>query len=295
MSIIGFIGPGTMGAPMARNLVAAGHEVRVYGRSPAARERAGATGGVVAPSVKEACVGADVVLTMLPDGPAVLDVLRGEDGALGAMSSGAVLVDHSTISPGEAAQVHESAAAAGVRCLDAPVSGGESAAVEGTLAIMVGGAPEVLDAVRPLLEVVGSTVVRVGDAGAGQVVKAANQLMVAGHLQMLAEALVFLRAHDADLSAALEVISGGLAGSTVLARKAPAMQSGDFTPGFRIALHDKDMGIVEDAARAQGLVLPASRLVGGLVAAVRARGGGDLDHAALYDLVLGLNGLAVSQ
>ncbi|MCI2419573.1 NAD(P)-dependent oxidoreductase [Saccharopolyspora sp. K220] len=294
MAVIGFVGPGVMGRPMAANLVAAGHEVRVYGRSPESRVRAESTGGIVADSVRDACAGAEVVCTMLPDGPAVLGAISGDDGVLASMTRGAVLVDHSTISPAEAVEVHESAAAAGIRCLDAPVSGGEAGAVEGALSIMVGGAQETLDEVRPLLEAMGTTVVRVGGAGAGQVVKAANQLMVAGHIQMLAEALVFLRAHGTDLSSALDVLGGGLAGSTVLQRKRAAMLSGDFTPGFRIALHDKDLGIVSAAMREQGLALPATALLTSLVAAVRARGGADLDHSALYGLTLDLNGMAAT-
>jgi len=291
MAVLGFVGPGVMGRPMAANLVAAGHEVRVYGRSPESRARAGTTGGTIVESVREVPAGAEVVFTMLPDGPAVLDAIAGEDGILAAMTPGAVLVDHSTISPAEAAQVHAAAERAGVRCLDAPVSGGEAGAIEGALSIMVGGDRDVLDAVRPLLAVMGGTVVHVGAAGAGQVVKAANQLMVAGHIQMLAEALVFLRAHGADLPAALDVLGGGLAGSTVLQRKRAAMLGGDFAPGFRIALHDKDLGIVSGAVREHGLALPATALMASLVAAVDARGGGGLDHSALYGLALELNGM----
>lgn len=288
MTVIGFVGPGVMGRPMAANLVAAGHEVRVYGRSAESRARAASTGGRVAESVREACAGAEVVVTVLPDGPAVLAAVP---DILAAMASGAILVDHSTISPAESLQVHALAAEAGIDCLDAPVSGGEAGAVEGALSIMVGGDQDVLDTVRPLLDVVGTTVVHVGEAGAGQVVKAANQLMVAGHLQMLAEALVFLRAHGTDLPAALDVLGGGLAGSTVLQRKRAAMLAGEFTPGFRIALHDKDLGIVADAVREQGLALPATGLMASLVAAVKARGGGGLDHSALYGLALDLNGM----
>jgi 2-hydroxy-3-oxopropionate reductase len=157
MTVIGFVGPGVMGRPMATNLVTAGHEVRVHGRSADSRARAASTGGHVAGSVREACTGADVVFTVLPDGPAVLAAITGEDGILAAMAAGSVLIDHSTISPAESLRVHAAAAEAGVRCLDAPVSGGEAGAVEGTLSIMVGGEQETLDAVRPLLDVMGTT------------------------------------------------------------------------------------------------------------------------------------------
>ncbi|QSE89802.1 NAD(P)-dependent oxidoreductase [Rhodococcus pseudokoreensis] len=294
MTVIGFIGPGVMGRPMAANLVAAGHDVRVYGHSDRSRARAESTGGTVVDSIRDACAGADVVFTMLPDGPAVLEAVTGEDGVVASMTPGTVLVDHSTIAPAESLAVHAAAAEADLRCLDAPVSGGEAGAVEGALSIMVGGDQETLDEVRSLLEVMGATVVHVGDPGSGQVVKAANQLMVAGHLQMLAEALVFLRAHGADLPNALDVLGGGLAGSTVLERKRAAMLTGDFTPGFRIALHDKDLGIVSEAVRGRGLVLPATGLMSSLVASVKARGGAGLDHAALYGLALELNGLKIT-
>ena len=289
---VGFIGPGIMGRPMAANLVAAGHDVSCYARSQASRERARSTGAEVVDSVAAACEDAEVVVTMLPAGPDVLAVVTGEGGALESMRPGAVLLEQSTVSPDEARRVHAAATAAGVRCLDAPVSGGEAGAVEGTLAVMVGGDRATLADVAPMLDAVGSTIVHVGGPGAGQVVKAANQLVVAGNLQVLAEALVFLRAHlgEPDLPAALDVLSGGLAGSTALTRKRQALLSGEFAPGFRIALHDKDMGIVETSARAAGLALPVTSLVASLVAALKARGGADLDHSALALLAADLNG-----
>lgn len=290
MTAIGFIGPGIMGAPMAHNLVTAGHDVRVYGASDRARARAAATGGEVVGSVAEAVTGCDVLITMLPDGPVVHEVLLGQSGAIGHMSPGTLLIDHSTISPAEALAVHERAATAHVRCLDAPVSGGEAGAVEGVLSIMVGGDQAAFDAAKPLLEVMGSTIELVGPAGAGQVVKAANQLMVAGHIQMLAEALVFLDAHGVEPETALDVLGGGLAGSTVITRKRAAMVQREFVPGFRIALHDKDLGIVSDATKEQGLALPLTAAVTALMRAARRRGYADLDHSALLQLALDLNG-----
>ncbi|MGC0274472.1 NAD(P)-dependent oxidoreductase [Pseudactinotalea sp. Z1739] len=290
MTVIGFIGPGIMGAPMARNLISAGHEVRVFGASNRARTRAAETGGKVVGSAVEAATGCDVLITMLPDGPAVHEVLLGESGAISHMSPGTLLIDHSTISPAEALAVHQSAAAAEVRCLDAPVSGGEAGAVEGVLSIMVGGDPTAFEAATHLLEVVGSTIKLVGPAGAGQVVKAANQLMVAGHIQMLAEALVFLDAHGVEADSALDVLAGGLAGSTVITRKRTAMVQREFAPGFRIALHDKDLGIVGDACKEQGLALPLTATVTALMRAARRRGYEDLDHSAMLRLALDLNG-----
>ncbi len=290
MTVIGFIGPGVMGRPMATNLVRAGHEVRVYGRSERARARAAETGGIVAGSVAEAVAGADVVITMLPDGPDVLEVVTGAGGVLDHAASGTLLIDHSTISPGAARQVHEAAAATGVACLDAPVSGGEAGAVEGVLSIMVGGEQAAYDRALPLLQAMGTTIVHVGPSGSGQVVKAANQLVVAGNLQVLAEAVVFLEAHGVDLPSALGVLNGGLAGSTALTRKMSNLLERTYPAGFRVTLHDKDFGIITAAARAQGLSLPATAVVAQLMAALKARGDGDLDHSALLKLALELNG-----
>lgn len=287
MATIGFIGLGIMGAPMAHNLVKAGHTVSAYslGGVP------DGLGVVPVASVPEACAAADVVITMLPDTPDVLGVALGDDGVIAHLSPGSTYVDMSTIRPDGARRVHEAGSERGVGVLDAPVSGGQAGAVEAVLSIMVGGDAEVFDRVRPVLAALGSTIVLVGGPGAGQTVKAANQLMVATHLQSLAEAVVFLRAHDVDLDSALTVLGGGLAGSTVLQRKRQNVLAGDFTPGFRIALHDKDLGIVADAARDRGVALPATALVTQLVRALKVRGDGDLDHSALYKLTAELNGI----
>lgn len=290
MATIGFIGPGIMGAPMIRNLVQAGHRVQAAGRSEASRENAAQAGATVVDHPHEAAEGVDVLMTMLPDGPAVHSVLLGEGGVLQHLDSSSALIDFSTISPAESREVHAAASTQGIDCLDAPVSGGEPAAIDGTLSIMVGGHPDVFNRVEPLLNVVGGTVVHVGDAGSGQVVKAANQLMVAGHIQMLAEAVVLLKAHDVELSSALDVIGGGLAGSTVLQRKRNNMLQGEYEPGFRIALHDKDLGIVADAAKDLSISLPATGVVTSLVRAARQRGYGRLDHSALHLLLTEFNG-----
>lgn len=289
MATIGFIGLGIMGAPMAANLVTAGHAVRGYtlGAVP------DGLGVTPVTSVRAACRGADIVVTMLPDTPDVLAVALGDDGVLAHLAPGTTYIDMSTIRPDGARAVHAAGAERGIRVLDAPVSGGQAGAVEGVLSIMVGGDRAVLADVLPVLESLGSTVVLVGGPGAGQTVKAANQLMVAGHLQMLAEAVVFLRAHDADLEAALTVLGGGLAGSTVLQRKRDNVLTGDFTPGFRIALHDKDLGIINEAARDKGVVLPATALITQLVRSLKVRGDGGLDHSALYKLTAELNDMGL--
>lgn len=278
---IAFIGLGVMGAPMAANLLAAGFDVTGYNRSPEKARPLAEKGGRVASSVAEAVTGADVVITMLPDSPDVEAVVIGDGGVLDNARPGTLLIDASTIRPDVSRAIATAAAERGVRALDAPVSGGEAGAIEGTLSIMVGGAPDDFAAAAPVFDAVGATVVHVGPPGAGQTVKAANQLMVAGHLELLAEAFVFLDAHGVDLDSAITVLGGGLAGSTVLARKAPSMLARRFEPGFRVDLHHKDLGIVVDAARAAGVAVPLAAHVADLMASLRAQGAGSLDHSAL--------------
>jgi 2-hydroxy-3-oxopropionate reductase len=196
----------------------------------------------------------------------------------------------SSIRPDVARKVAEAGEERGVRVLDAPVSGGEQGAIDATLSIMVGGSPEDFADGRPVLDAVGRTVVHVGPAGSGQTVKAANQLIVAGTIELVAEAIVFLEAHGVDTEAAVEVLAGGLAGNAILDRKAAAMLRRDFTPGFRIELHHKDLGIVTSAAREAGVVIPLGAVVAQLVASLEARGDGGLDHSALLKLVEQLSG-----
>ena len=281
MTAIGFVGLGIMGAPMAGHLVKAGHAVTGYDLVDAAVERLAAQGGRAAESLAEAVTGAEVVITMLPADPHVRSVVLEEGGVLTHAAPGTLLIDMSSVTPGIALEIAAAAAPLDVRVLDAPVSGGEAGAVEAALSIMVGGEAADFAAARPLLDRLGSTVVHVGPTGAGQTVKAANQLIVAVHLQALAEAVVFLRRAGVDLGSALDVLGGGLAGSTVLARKRAAMEHHDFRPGFRVDLHHKDMGIVTEAARALGVPLPLGALAAQLVASSRANGDGGLDHAAL--------------
>lgn len=288
MSTIGFIGLGIMGGPMARHLVAAGHDVVGFNRSPEKTRPLVDAGGRAAGSVAEAVEGADVVALMLPDSPDVESVLTG--GVFDNAEPGTLVIDFSTIRPDVARDLAGQASERGLRMLDAPVSGGQAGAENAALSIMVGGAESDVDAARPLLDVVGKTVVHVGPAGAGQTVKAANQLIVAGNIALVAEALAFLQAHGADLPAAVEVLGGGLAGSAVLDQKAQKMLDGDFAPGFRVDLHHKDMGIVTSAAAQAGVVTPVGALVAQLLAATRAAGDGGLDHSALSRTIARLNG-----
>jgi len=198
----------------------------------------------------------------------------------------------SSIRPDVAVRIAEAGKSHELRVLDAPVSGGEQGAIEASLSIMVGGAAADFEAARPVLEAVGKTVVHVGPSGAGQTVKAANQLIVAGNIELLAEAIIFLEAYGVDTRAALEVLGGGLAGSTVLNRKGTSMLAREFDPGFRLALHHKDLGIVTAAAREAGVVIPLGAVVSQLVAAMVARGDGGLDHSALIKLVQDMSGRA---
>ena len=294
MTTIAFLGLGIMGGPMAANLVTAGHDVIGFNRSPAAVERLVAAGGRGAGSVAEAVRDAEVVITMVPDSPDVEGLALGENGIYAQAGPGAVHVDMSTIRPDVSEQLFAAGRDAGIRVLDAPVSGGEAAARDATLSIMVGAEEADFAAVEPILQAMGSTVVRVGPPGAGQTVKAANQLIVAGNLELVAEALVFLRASGVDPEAAVPVLAGGLAGSTVLDRKGPAMLAADFRPGFRVDLHHKDLGIVVDTARERGAAIPLGALVAQLVGALRAQGDGDLDHSALLRGVQRLSGVDVS-
>jgi 2-hydroxy-3-oxopropionate reductase len=285
MTTVAFIGLGIMGRPMAANLAKAGFDVVGYNRSPKTVD-----GVTVQGSIAGAVADADVVATMVPDSPDVEQVLTAPDGVYANARKGTLVIDFSSIRPDVSARLAAQGAEHGLRVLDAPVSGGEQGAIDATLSIMVGGAADDFEAAKPVLDAVGKTVVHVGPAGSGQTVKAANQLIVAGTLELVAEAIVFLEAYGVDTEAAVKVLAGGLAGNAILQRKAPAMLARDFTPGFRVALHHKDMGIVTSAAREAGVVIPLGAAVAQLIASLNARGDGGLDHSALLKLVEQLSG-----
>lgn len=278
---IGFVGLGIMGRPMVRNLLAAGHSVTVASRSPGPVTAMVAAGAVAAPDLSVLARGRDAVVTMLPDSPDVEAVVLGPGGVLEAVDPGTLIIDMSTTRPATARAVAEAAAVRGCAALDAPVSGGDVGAAAGTLAIMVGGEEAAFVAARPLFEALGTTIRRVGPAGAGQTVKAANQMVVGGTLAVLAEAVTLLTRAGVDPAGALEVLAGGMAQSRILERKGPPMLARAFDPGFRVDLHEKDMRIVADAAAELGVALRVSGPVGELLADLVARGHGDLDHSAL--------------
>lgn len=293
MTTVAFVGLGIMGTHMARHLVAAGHAVRGYDRNPAALDTLAGNGGTPVGSVAEALDGAEVLITMVPDSPQVLEVVTGPGGLLDSVdraNPGLVYVDMSTIRPDVSVEVARLCAEKGIAALDAPVSGGEKGAIEASLSIMVGGDAEAFATVEPLLTVMGGTVALLGPAGAGQTVKAANQLIVAGTYQLVAEAIAFLEAFGVDADAAIDTLRGGLAGSRILDLKGHSMVARQFAPGFRIDLHHKDMGIIVNAAREAGVVLPVGALMAQLMQSARQNGDGGLDHSALLRGVLRLNG-----
>ncbi|EXG81555.1 NAD(P)-dependent oxidoreductase [Cryptosporangium arvum] len=286
MSTIGFVGLGVMGAPMARHLVTAGHDVTGFDVHTPAVDAFAADGGAPATSVADAVRGADVVITMLPNHPQVEEVAA---QVLPAVPPGTLFADMSSIRPETSVRLAAEGAATGVRVIDAPVSGGQTGARQATLSIMVGGDEVAFAAARPVLEVLG-TPRHVGGAGAGQVVKAANQLVVAGIYALVSEAIVLLEGSDVGAKTGLDVLAGGLAASRILDLKRESMLAREFTPGFRIDLHHKDMAIALDAARDAGVALPVTGLVAQLVAAARAMGHGSLDHSALLKVTETLSG-----
>ncbi len=290
MTTVGFIGLGIMGSPMAKNLVQAGFGVVGYDLVPASLERLVADGGEVADSIAAAVAGADVVITMLPNHPQVETVALGEGGVLDSAKPGTLYIDMSSIRPGTSRRLAEVGAERGIRVLDAPVSGGEKGAIDGVLSIMVGGSEEDFAAAAPVFAPLGKTIVHVGPSGAGQTVKAANQLVVGGTYALVAEAIVLLESSGVDAGLGLDVLAGGLAGSRILELKRKTMVAREFAPGFRIDLHHKDMGIILDAAREAEVALPVSNLVAALISSARSQGYGQLDHSALLKVAENLSG-----
>jgi 2-hydroxy-3-oxopropionate reductase len=283
---IGFVGLGIMGFPMASNLLAAGHEVVVHTRRrEVADELAARHGAVAVDSPRAVAESTDTVITMLPDSPQVTEVVAGENGLLGALKANSLIVDMSTISPVVARGLEAQAREQGVAMLDAPVSGGDVGAQEGTLSIMVGGAAADLERARPLLEVLGKTIVHVGGAGAGQIVKACNQLVVAQNIQAVSEALVLASKAGVDPAAMLDVLSAGLAGGKVMEVRRRNFLEHDFAPGFKVDLHLKDLGIVHDTAHEYGVALPGAALVTQLMESLHLNGRGGEDHSSLLTVI----------
>lgn len=282
---LGFVGLGVMGRAMALNLLRAGHALACWARREASLAPIVDAGAVPVASVADVARRSDVTFTVLPEAHDVEEVVLGPRGILEGAAPGSVVVDMSTIAPLATRRIAARLATKGVEMLDAPVSRGEAAAVQGALAITVGGRPEVLERVRPLLECLGSSVVHVGGHGAGQVAKACHQMVGAVTLEAVAEAMTLARRNGADPARVREALLGGFAWSRVLEDQGARMLRHDFAPGFEARLHARDLGIVLETARALGLALPQSALVAQHLNALVGSGDGGCDTAALVKVL----------
>lgn len=276
---IGFIGLGIMGKPMAKNLLKAGYDLTVSSVNRAASELVEC--GAAAASNSEIGETCDLVLTMLPNSPQVKEVMLGEDGVGAHMRSGTVYIDMSSIDPMASREIAAVLAKKGVEMLDAPVSGGEPKAIDGTLSFMVGGKQEVFDRFKPVLEAMGSSAVRCGDVGAGNTTKLANQIIVACNIRAVAEAFTLAQKAGVDPELVFRAIRGGLAGSTVLDAKGPMMIAGNDAPGFKIDLHIKDLNNVLDCAHSVGAPVPMTASVQEVLQWLHHNGCGQNDHSAI--------------
>lgn len=287
---IGFVGLGVMGEPMAGHLLAAGYSLTVYNRTPARAERLRTLGAIVAPDLPTLAAASDVVFTMLPSSADVERVVVGDDGLVQSLASGSLVVDMSTISPITTRLVGETLAAVNVGMLDAPVSGGDVGAIMGTLSIMVGGDALLFERALPLFRTMGRTIVHVGPAGAGQLTKAANQIVVGILLQAIAEAIVLAERGGVTREKLLDVLRGGLAGNQAMEVKREKYLTGTFEPGGRSELHLKDLGIALDVARELGVFLPHTAVLEQLFQAMKRKGWGAEDHAGILHVVEDLSG-----
>lgn len=282
---IGFIGLGIMGKPMAKNLLKVGYRLTVHNRHVAPVEELVAAGAARAGSSSEVAGKSDVVITMLPDSADSEDVILGRDGVLEGAAGGTLIIDMSSIAPLVSQKIAAEAAKKGVEMLDAPVSGGEPGAIAGTLAIMVGGKQEVFDRCLPVLSAMGRSVVRVGEVGAGNVVKLANQIIVAANIEAIGEAFVLAQKAGIDPERVFQAIRAGLAGSNALEAKAPMIMERSFTPGFRIRLHQKDLHNALLTGKDLGVPLPVTAMVQQMLVTLVNKGRGDNDHAAIATFV----------
>jgi 2-hydroxy-3-oxopropionate reductase len=278
--IIGFIGLGIMGRPMAKNLINAGYKLVVYDKF-AKFDDLVALGAEGASSNKDAASRSDVIITMLPNSPHVKEAILGPGGVIEGIKTGVTVVDMSSIAPAASQEVGAALKAKGVNFLDAPVSGGEPKAIDGTLAIMVGGDQKAFDSVKPILEKMGSSVVLVGDIGAGNVTKLANQIVVALNIAAVSEAFVLATKAGVKPQAVFDAIKGGLAGSTVMNAKVPMILDGNFKPGFRIELHIKDLQNALDTAHSLGVPVPLTAGVMETLQALKTDGFAANDHSAI--------------
>jgi 2-hydroxy-3-oxopropionate reductase len=289
---IGFIGLGIMGKPMAKNLLKAGHDLVVFDINRENMDNVAAAGALAASSAADAASHATVIITMLPNSPHVKTVVLGDKGVLEGAQPGSVLIDMSSIAPRASQEVEKACAAKDIRMIDAPVSGGEPKAIDGTLAIMAGGDRAVFDRIKGILLNMGATVVYCGAIGAGNTTKLANQIIVGLNIAAVAEAFTLVKKAGVDPQLVFEAIKGGLAGSTVLNAKAPMMMESNFKPGFKIDLHIKDLANALDTGHEVGAPLPLTSLAREMMETLHADGFGQDDHSALaryYAKVSGAN------
>jgi 3-hydroxyisobutyrate dehydrogenase len=282
---ISFIGLGTMGAPMAQNLLKAGFSVTVHNRTRSKEEPLESQGAKRAASPKEAAKDADVVITNVSDTPDVEEVILGENGVIHSMKAGSILLDVSTISPMVTRKIAEKLAEKKIDMLDCPVSGGSEGAVKGTLSIMVGGKKETLEQVTPVLQAIGKTITHVGEVGSGQIAKAMNQVILAGVYAGVAEGIAMGLAAGLDIEAAQKALSGGAANSWVLTNRAGNMIKNEYPLGFRTRLHRKDLGIALETARDLGVSIPIAAYVEQLEVSLIKRGLGDEDISNIARIV----------
>jgi 2-hydroxy-3-oxopropionate reductase len=291
--LVGFIGLGIMGRPMAKNLMKAGRHLIVHNRSQAAVQELVGQGAKAADSPAAVAREAEVIVLMLPNSPDVEQVALGPKGLVEGARGGQLVLDMSTISPITSRKVGAELAKKGVRMLDAPVSGGEKGAIEGALSIMVGGDKKDFEDALPIFQAMGKTVTHLGPLGAGGFTKLANQIIVAVNLTALGEALTLARKAGLDVELTLKALGGGLAGSRCLDQKTPNYLAHEFKPGFKIDLHYKDLGLIADAARALGVPLPVTSVVQELFSAARVRGRGGLDHSGVITVLEDLAAIQV--
>lgn len=281
MRKIGFIGLGIMGKPMAKNLLKKGYELTVYDIMPEAVDALAKEGAKKAASCRDAASGCDIVITMLPNSPHVKEAVSGPNGILAGAKRGLILADMSSISPVAAREIAKDCEKAGVIYLDCPVSGGEPKAVDGTLSIMCGGPEHAFDAVKDILLCLGASAVLVGDVGSGSITKLANQIIVAMNIAAMGEAMALAAKSGVDPKRVYDAIRGGLAGSTVMNAKMPMVLNRNFQPGFRIALHIKDLKNALEAGKDANMPLELTESVLKILEELNGQGGGALDHSAM--------------
>jgi 2-hydroxy-3-oxopropionate reductase len=282
---VGFIGLGIMGKPMARNLLKAGYPVVIYNRSRAAVDEICKEGAKASASSKEVAERSEIIITMLPDSPDVELVYAGDRGIFSGVKSGKLLIDMSSISPIVARKLAAEAQKHGCDILDAPVSGGEAGAIGATLSIMIGGKASAVERAMPIFQALGKNIVHVGEAGAGQVTKAANQMVVGTTIAIIGEALVLAKKAGVDPAKVRQALLGGFAQSKILEAHGQKMLDRNFKPGFRIRLHEKDMKIALATGSEYGVPLMVTGIVGQMMTAMKGMGNGDLDHSGLVRLL----------